>query len=89
MFAMTTHMFSSFSSVLQVFWMYVTSVSSECCKSRSGVAHVAMHVRSRGGARSGGAGPTWAREMQAQVGRAGPSARNESLARAFVRTSGC
>jgi hypothetical protein len=53
--------------------VYVASVSSRCCKSRLSVAHIAMHVSSGGGAsgpcaRSGGAGPTWAREMQAQAG---------------------
>jgi hypothetical protein len=51
-FAMATHVFQVFSCVLQVFqiyvckcfsfWTYVASVSSEYCKSKSGVAHVAM-----------------------------------------------
>jgi hypothetical protein len=44
-----------------LFWTYAASVSSGCCKCKSGVAHVAMRVRSEGGAsgprvRSGGAG---------------------------------
>jgi hypothetical protein len=52
MFAMTTHVFSSFfSNVLQVFQTYVAGVLSGCCNSRSGVAHVAMRMRS-GGARA-------------------------------------
>jgi hypothetical protein len=46
MFAMATHVFSSFSGVLQVFQTYVASVSAGCCKGRSSVAHVAVHVRS-------------------------------------------
>jgi hypothetical protein len=62
-----------FKRILQVFQMfrtYVTGVSSECCKSRSGIAQVAMHVRSGGDTsgpfmRSSGAGPVWAYEMQA------------------------
>jgi hypothetical protein len=44
--------FQVFLGVLQVFklfWTYVASVSSGCCKNRSGVAHVAMRVRSGGG----------------------------------------
>jgi hypothetical protein len=55
MFAMATHVFSSFFlfckyfrrmlQVFHLFRMYVASVSSECYKSRSGVTHVAIHVR--------------------------------------------
>jgi hypothetical protein len=71
MFAMATRVFMFFPSALQVFQTYVANVlvvSDVCCKyfiwmlqSRSGVAHVAMRVRSGGGAsgpraRSGGAG---------------------------------
>jgi hypothetical protein len=66
-----TRVFMFFSSALQVFQMYVANVlvvSDVCCKyfiwmlqSRSGVTHVAMRVRSGGGAsgpqaRFGGAG---------------------------------
>jgi hypothetical protein len=50
MFAMATHMFSSFLvfcncfrhmlQLFQLFWTYVASVLSECCKRRSDVAHV-------------------------------------------------
>jgi hypothetical protein len=51
MFAMATHVFFKFSivfckcfrcmlQVFQLFWTYVASVLSECCKSRSDVAHV-------------------------------------------------
>jgi hypothetical protein len=71
--------FQVFSGVLQVFqiyvvsfqlfWTYITSVLSGCCKSRSDGAHVAMHVRSGGGvsgpcAWSSGAGPVWACECR-------------------------
>ena len=50
-------------------------------KSRSGVARVAIRVRSGGGAsgpctRSSGVGPAWAREMQARTGHAAASAGN-------------
>jgi hypothetical protein len=48
--------------VFQLFRAYVTSVLSRCCKSKSGVTHVAMRVRSGGGTsgpcvRSVSAGP--------------------------------
>jgi hypothetical protein len=40
-FAMAIRCFASvFRRMLQVFWMYVASVLSRCCKSRFGVAHV-------------------------------------------------
>jgi hypothetical protein len=55
-FAMTTHVFPSFLvfckcfrcmlQVFQLFWIFVMSVLSEYCKSRLGVAHIAMRVRS-------------------------------------------
>jgi hypothetical protein len=32
--------------VFYLFWTYVASVSSKCCRSRSGVTHVVMRVRS-------------------------------------------
>jgi hypothetical protein len=57
--------FMCFASVSEVCFIclqtYVTSVASGCFKSRSGVAHVAMHVRSGGDTssprtRTGGAG---------------------------------
>jgi hypothetical protein len=67
--------------VFKLFWMYVASVLSECYKSRSDIAHVAMRVRS--------AGPAWAREMQARAGRADPSVGNVSAAWASIQTSGC
>jgi hypothetical protein len=59
--------------VFHLFRTYVASVSSICCKSRSGVAHVANALRSGGGlsgpcARSGGVGYTWARETQPRGG---------------------
>jgi hypothetical protein len=52
---------------------YVESVAFGCFKSRLGVVHVAMRVRSGGDAssprtRSCGAGPAWAHETPAQVG---------------------
>jgi hypothetical protein len=57
MFAMATHVFLSFSwcfaSVSDIcckrftcVWTYVANVLLGCCESRSGVAHVAMCVRS-------------------------------------------
>jgi hypothetical protein len=69
--------FLVFLQVFQLFRTYVTSVSSGYCKSRSGVAHVAMRVRSEGGASdpcapSGGTGDV--RLVQACVG-----ARNAGL----------
>jgi hypothetical protein len=77
-----------FKRILQVFHLfrtYVASVSSICCKSRSGVAHVANALRSGGGlsgpcARYGGVGSTWGRETQAR-------ARASSVGTG-VRTSG-
>ena len=50
MFAIATHVFLSFFwclQVIQLFRMYVANISSRCCKSRSGVAHVAMGPTSR------------------------------------------
>jgi hypothetical protein len=69
------------------FQTYVVNVASRCFKSRSGVVHVAMRVRSEGdasgprarfgGARRGVAGPTWACETQARRrGCAGASVGN-------------
>ena len=60
---------------------YVSSALSGCCKSRSGVAHVAMRVRRKEGAggpcaRSGGAGPVWGAKCRLGRGCAGPSAAN-------------
>jgi hypothetical protein len=66
--------------VYQLFWKYVASVLPRCCKNRSDFAHIAMRMRSRvrheqslcavgqRECRPGGAGPTWAHEMQAQDG---------------------
>jgi len=50
-----------------------TNVASEYFKTRLGVSHVAMHVRSGGDAsgpraQTGGAGTAWARETHAQEG---------------------
>jgi hypothetical protein len=42
--------------VFHLFWTYIVSVSSKCCKY---VAHVAMCVRSGGGARNAGVGGAW------------------------------
>jgi hypothetical protein len=98
-----THVFKFF-GVLQVFQTYVASVSAvsdvccsvlfECCKSRSSIAHVAMRVRRGEGASgpcalSSGAGPVWAREMQARTGTCRPEHGKRSAARASVRTSDC
>jgi hypothetical protein len=54
---------------------YVANVTSECFKSKSGVARVAMRMRSEAPRvacqrwqRLGSAGPVWACETQAQVG---------------------
>jgi hypothetical protein len=74
-----------FRRMLQVFHLfqtYVASVSSGCCKSRSGVAHVAMRVRYGGGAsgprmRSGGACDV--RKAWAMRGRAKIQARTWSV----------
>jgi hypothetical protein len=77
--------FQVFSGVLQVFQTYVTCVSAVsdvcckcsfgCCKSRSGVAYVAIRVRNEESASGpcarsggtgivrGGVGPAWACEM--------------------------
>ena len=59
---------------MQVFYLDVAKLDR-------GVAHVAMHMRRGEGAsgpyvRSGGAGPAWARKIQARAGRVGPSAGN-------------
>jgi hypothetical protein len=64
-----------------MFRIYVASVLFGCCKNKSGVAHVAIHMRSEGGAsspcaRSGSMGPAWARECKLMRGRAGPSMGN-------------
>jgi hypothetical protein len=70
-----------------VFQTYVASVLSRCYKSRSGVAHVTMRVRSGEGASHyawcGGAGFVWtARAPRGRekyglgLGRVGPSARS-------------
>jgi hypothetical protein len=91
---MDTYVFSSFfwcsASVLNVyckcfslFRTYVIGVSSECCKSRSGIAQVAMRVRSGGGTsgpfvRSSGAGPCGRTKCRLGQRRAGPSTRNGS-----------
>jgi hypothetical protein len=65
MFATFSSVFMCFASVSEACFIclqtYVASVTSGCFKSRSGVAHVAMHVRSGGDAsspraRTGGAG---------------------------------
>jgi hypothetical protein len=74
--------------VFQLFRTYVASVSSEYHKSRSGVAHVAMRVRSGGGAsgsyaRSGGMGPRGHAKCRLEPRRADPNARNGSVAWAF------
>jgi hypothetical protein len=63
------------SSVLNVFQTYVTnvlavsdyvaSISSACCKSRSGVAHVVMRVRSGEGASGPRAGSSGTGDVQA------------------------
>jgi hypothetical protein len=82
-----TRVFKFFSGVLQVFQTYVTSVLSRCCKSRSGVTHVTMHVRSRGGASPyawcGGVGvvrtaraPRGCTKYGLRLGRVRPSARS-------------
>jgi hypothetical protein len=96
MFAIATHVFSSFfSGILQVFQTYVTSVLSRCCKSRSGVAHITIRVRSGGGASpyawSGGTGvvrtaraPRGCAKYGLRLGRVGLSARS-----AARRPSGC
>ena len=52
--------------------IYIASVASGCFKSRSGVAHVAMCMRSEGVASgphawSSGIGPAWACETQART----------------------
>jgi hypothetical protein len=44
--------FSCMLQVFHLFRMYVASVSFGYCKNRSGVAHVAVRVRSGGGASS-------------------------------------
>jgi hypothetical protein len=80
MFAMATHVFSSFFllfckcfrytlQAFQLFRTHVANVSSECYKSRLGVAHVAMRVRNGGGASGAcAAKPAWACEMQVRAG---------------------
>jgi hypothetical protein len=75
--------------VFQLFWTYVTSVLSRCCKSISGVAHVTMHTRRGQGAsgpacvQSGGVGdvratqaPCGRAKCRLRRGRAGPSIGN-------------
>jgi hypothetical protein len=75
--------------VFQLFRTYVTSVSLGCCKSRSGVAHVTMHMRRGEDAsgpacvQSGGVGvvratraPCGRAKCRLRRGRAGPSAGN-------------
>jgi hypothetical protein len=62
--------------VFQLFRTYVASVSSRCCKSRSGVADVAMRVKSRGdasgtGTWSGGMGLRGRVKHRREQGRAG------------------
>jgi hypothetical protein len=70
--------------VFQTHVASVSAVSDVCCKcfiwmlqKYMGVAHVAMRVRRGESASghctwSGGAGPTWAREMKAQTGACWP-----------------
>jgi hypothetical protein len=75
MFAMIFNCFLCiFASVLEVCFKcficlqtYTASVASGCFKSRSGIAHIEIRVRSGGDmsgrhAWSGGVGPAWARE---------------------------
>jgi hypothetical protein len=45
-FLMFCKCFKYMLQVLQLFWTYIANILFGCCKSRSGAAHVAMHVRS-------------------------------------------
>jgi hypothetical protein len=83
MFAMATHVFLSFLwyfasvfrrtlQMFQLFRMYVASTSSGCYKSRSGVAHVVIRMRSGGGASgprawSGNASDVWVAPARARA----------------------
>jgi hypothetical protein len=101
MFAMATYVFSSFFwcfanvfrrilQMFQLFRMYIASTSSECYKNRSGVAHVAIRMRRRGGASglrawSGDAGDVWVVLARARAW----SACTRGGGRTAARASGC
>jgi hypothetical protein len=69
--------------VFHMFCMFVANILSGCCKSRSGVAHVAIPVRSGGDASSLRA---WSRGMATFGGRV---KRRRGRGRACWREDGC
>jgi hypothetical protein len=69
----------------QLFWTYVVNVSSGCCKSRLGVAHVAICVRSGGGREWSLWRSLAARETRARVEACWSEHGKRSATRSYVR----